>query len=134
MFDLVLEDRISNFFCSLFIDEFGRVAAHEDDGVLARELLLQELQVGKNVQAVDAAVRPEVDQDKLVSQVLHTDRCRIKPGMLVGELFGLHRIQLLARQGIQLLQVPCHRIDVPLRENVVARTCLITLEFNREGL
>jgi hypothetical protein len=45
-----------------------------DDDELARVLLLEPLEVGDDVQAVDAAVGPEVEQHDLAAQLRERER------------------------------------------------------------
>ena len=96
VFDFILEDGVADLLGPFFIDKLGRVAAHEHNGVLSCELLLQKLQVRQHVQAVDAAVGPEVDQRELAAQVsLHRHGLRVEPDVVLGELLRPHLIQLL---------------------------------------
>ena len=69
MLDLVLENGVSDFLSAFFIDKLCGVASHENNGVFSLELLLQKLEVRQHVKAVDAAVRPEVNEDDLATQV-----------------------------------------------------------------
>ena len=69
MLNFVLQDGISDLLSTLLIYKLGRVAAHEDDSILASKFLLEELQVWQHVQAVYAAVGPEVNQSEFAAQV-----------------------------------------------------------------
>ena len=98
MLDLVFEDCVSDFFSAFFVDKFCGVAPHENDGVFALELLLQKLEVWQHVQAVDAAVRPEVNKDDLATQVsLDREWLRVEPDVVLWELLRLHLILLTRR-------------------------------------
>ena len=95
MFDLVLKNGISHFLRSFLIDKLGGVAPHEHNSVLAGKLLFQELQIWQHMQAIDAAVGPEVNQGQFASQVaLNRYRCRVEPNMVIGELLSSHLINL----------------------------------------
>ena len=72
MLDLVAHDCLKNAGRILFILEFGRMDA--DHHNLIGILLFQLLQVRNDVHAVDAAVRPEIEQYDFASQVLEPDR------------------------------------------------------------
>ena len=64
---------------SFLVVELGGVDA--DDDQLVGVLLLQLGQVGQGVDAVDAAERPEIEQDDLAAQVLELDRTGgVEPG------------------------------------------------------
>ena len=94
--DFIFEDRIPNFLRPLFIDKLGRMAPHEDNRVLAGEFLFQKLEVGQHVQAVDAAVGPKIDEDKLAAEVpLNGQRLRIEPNVILREFLGLNQALLL---------------------------------------
>ena len=93
MLDIVFKNGVSHFFCSLFIDKFGSVTAHKDNCVFACKFLLEKLKIWQDMQAVDAAVRPEVYEHELASQVLlHTERSRVEPDVMMRELLSPHLI------------------------------------------
>ena len=69
--DLVAEDRLADAFAIFFVFELGGVDA--DDHQLVFVLLFQLGQVGKGVDAVDAAEGPEVEEDDLALEVLELD-------------------------------------------------------------
>ncbi len=62
------------FSVSLLGVELGGVDADHDELVLV--FLLELGEVGQDVVAVDAAIRPEVEQDDLAAQLLEADRAR----------------------------------------------------------
>ena len=79
MADFVAQDGLADAFGVLLVFELGRVDA--DDDQFVGILLLQLGQVGQNVHAVDAAQRPEIEQDDLAAEVLQTERAgRVEPG------------------------------------------------------
>jgi hypothetical protein len=67
MRQLVALDDAADVFRVALVVELGRV--HADDHQLLRVLLLQPLQLWDDVEAVDATVRPEVEQHDLAAQV-----------------------------------------------------------------
>ena len=70
--DLVAEHGLGDVLRVLFGLELGRVDADHDDFVGIG--LLELLQLGQDVHAVDAAVGPEIEQDELAAQLLEVDR------------------------------------------------------------
>lgn len=62
MFDFVPQNRSFYVIARFFVRELGRMAADDDESLARRELLLQPMQLGKDMKAVDAAVREEIDQ------------------------------------------------------------------------
>src|SRR6266850_2069306 len=66
MLNLVAENDAADILEVFFVFELGRVDA--DDDQLVRILFLELLQIGNDVNAVDAAVGPEVEQHNLASQ------------------------------------------------------------------
>ena len=78
MFDFVPDDRATNGLGVFLVVKLRRVAANDDQ--LVRILLFEILQVGQDMNAVDAAVGPEVDQDDLSPQILQRDFAgRVEP-------------------------------------------------------
>ena len=78
MFDVVSGDDASDVVGFALIGELG--AVNSDDHQLVRVLQLEALQIGNDVDAVDAPVGPEVEQDDLSPQVGQLDRsCDIEP-------------------------------------------------------
>ena len=67
MFDFVADNGLSDGFSVFLVFEFRRVAA--DDHEFVGIFLFEIFQVGQNVDAVDAAVRPEVDQHDLAAHI-----------------------------------------------------------------
>ena len=63
--DLVAADDLPDVLGGLLVGELRRV--HADDDELVGVLLLELLQVRQDVDAVDAAVGPEVEQDDLAA-------------------------------------------------------------------
>jgi len=60
---------------------------HADDDQLSAVLLLEALEIRNDVQAVDAAVRPEIEQDDLAAKRLQRQRRRdVEPGEAGGEI------------------------------------------------
>ncbi len=66
MLNLVAENDAADILEVFFVFELGRVDA--DDDQLVRILFLELLQIGNDVDAVDAAVSPEIQQHHLASQ------------------------------------------------------------------
>ena len=68
MLDLVAKDGVADVVHHLLVGELGRVDADDHQvGVL----LLQPLEIGDDVHAVDAAVGPEVQEDDASLEVGH---------------------------------------------------------------
>lgn len=74
MFDLIPQRGSADVFGLLLIVELRRM--HADDDQLFRIFLLEVFQVRQDVHAVDAAVRPEVEDDDLAPQILQRDWTR----------------------------------------------------------
>src|SRR5262245_50733171 len=69
MLDTVAEDGVANVMVHLLVRKLGTMDAdHLKRCVL--ELLLKVLEVGKDVHAVDAAIRPKIQEDDLALQSL----------------------------------------------------------------
>ena len=85
--DFVPQHGLADVLGFLLAVELG--AVHADDDDLVGVLLFELGQVGQRVDAVDAAERPEVEQDDLPLQILHRDRPgRVEPVHLLRELGG----------------------------------------------
>src|SRR5688572_29659963 len=84
MFNLVSEDDAANVLGIFFVFEFGGMNA--DDNQLVRIFLLQPLEIRNDVNAVDAAVGPEVEQDNFALQPSERKRLvRVQPAAMTGE-------------------------------------------------
>jgi len=59
--DVVLQHSVPYFIGALLVFELGAMTPNKYNGVLPRELLLQIFDVWQDVQAVDAAICPEID-------------------------------------------------------------------------
>src|SRR5262249_23858028 len=78
MSDLVAQYRLADVFRAFLVLELGRM--HADDHELVGLLRLKLLQIGDDVHAVDAAIRPEIEQHDFAAQVTQADRFfRIEP-------------------------------------------------------
>ncbi len=74
MLDLISHDRLTNALRIMLGIELARVHANHYDIVRIRFLKLLEL--WQHVHAIDAAVRPEIEHDKLAAQIFEIDRAR----------------------------------------------------------
>ena len=71
------------------------MAAHENYGIFSSKLLLKELKVRYDMQAIDAAVGPKVDQSQFAFEItLNRQRRRVKPNVVRGELLCPHLADL----------------------------------------
>ena len=78
MFDLVTHNGITDVPGIFFVVEFCRMDADDDD--LIGILFFQKRQIREYVHAVDAAKRPEIQNDNFAFQILHVDGLsRIQP-------------------------------------------------------
>ena len=89
MFDLVANDGSANVFRILFVRELRRMHADDDD--VARVFVLEELQIGQDVHAVDAAIRPEIEEHDLAAEILQLDRSgNIEPAVAAVKQVSRH--------------------------------------------
>ncbi len=89
MFDVVADDGTANVFRIFFVRELRRM--HADHDQFLRILVFQELEVGQDVHAVDAAKRPEIDQHDLAAEILQLDGSRnVEPAVAAIEQVGRH--------------------------------------------
>ena len=89
----VAPDNLPDVLRRLLVGELGGV--HADDHELVGEPLFELLQVRNDVDAVDAAVGPEVEQDHLSSKRLQRERCRhVEPGDRPAQLGRTNRGRL----------------------------------------
>ena len=72
MFEPVAKNDLADVVGIAFIVEFGRVNA--DHHEFLGKLRFEPLEIGDDVNAVDAAVRPEVEDDDLAAQLLEGQR------------------------------------------------------------
>jgi hypothetical protein len=87
--DLIAQDGLADVFGHALSGELGRV--HADDHELFRVLGFELLQVGDHVDAVDAAVSPEVEQHHLAPQVAQAERAvRVEPFDIRREIRGVN--------------------------------------------
>jgi hypothetical protein len=109
--DLVPEHRLADRLRVLLGLELGRVDADHDQ--LVGPLFFEPGQVGHDVDAVDAAVSPEVEEDDLPLEVLERERLAgiepRQPGLELGGLVAVLRqvvfrlLRLLGGRGLGLL-------------------------------
>ena len=86
----VAADRLPDHLWVALVRELRRVDADRDEG-LALKLPLDRRQHGQRVQAIDSAVRPEVEEHDPPAQVLAREQARdVEPGRLEGEGGGAH--------------------------------------------
>ena len=88
MLHFVAKYGVSHLGGPLLIDEFSGVTSHEDDRGFLCKLSLQVLHVREHMQAVDAAVGPEVDEHQFVLELVpEGEGLRVEPHVASREIF-----------------------------------------------
>jgi len=78
MSDLVASDSVAKGGCLALLGEFGGVNPDDDQDIVVRGF--QRLQLREDVQAVDSAIRPEIEQHHASSEVREAERMwRVEP-------------------------------------------------------
>src|SRR4051812_40349659 len=91
MLQVVTQDRLADRLRVFLVLKLGRVDA--DDDQFIGPLLLELGQIRHDVDAVDAAERPEIKQNYLALEVLECERlARIEPGSAALQLWGLGQL------------------------------------------
>ena len=94
MFDVVADDRLPDIFRILFVVKFGGVHTDHQEGGFP-VLSFQISQIRQDVQAIDAAVGPEVEEhDMPLQQVEGQGAVRVEPKGGFRKSGRLHRIHL----------------------------------------
>ncbi len=89
MCDVLAQDGLPNVGRLALIGELWRVNTNDND--LCRIPLLNRPQRGQNVQAVDSAIRPEIEDDQATAQVSERHRSTdVKPGERRREIGGTY--------------------------------------------
>ncbi len=95
--DFVAQNGFADIFAVFLRVELGRVDADDDD--LVGVLLFQLGQVGQRVNAVDAAERPEVEDDDLAAQVFELDGAGgVEPAAAAVQFGGRMEVLLSGRR------------------------------------
>ena len=126
--NLVAQHGVADVFGHLFVVELGRVHADKRDGITG-VALLQLGEIGQDVDAVDAAVGPEIEHGDFAGELLaEGQRRRVEP-ILAGRELGR----------AELFGLPVHPLDVgpelldACRELRAARRQISRLAKRREA-
>ena len=97
VFNLILQNSCPNFFSTFFVYKFCRVTSHENHRLFTSEFLFKEFYVRNYMQAVDAAISPEINQGYFTHQIFNWDGSRVEPIMIWWKFFCLHLLLLFQR-------------------------------------
>ena len=107
--DLVAQHGVADVRRHLFVFELGRVHADKRDRITGVPFL-QLGEVGQHVDAVDAAVGPEIEHDNLAGELpVERKRRRVEPIFAIGERRRAESFGLLVHpldMGLELLEQP----------------------------
>lgn len=87
---IVLQNSFSHLFRSFFIYKLGRMAAKKHDGIMVLVFFFQIAEFWQNMETVDAAVCPEVNQNDFVFEMVVKRQIMscVKPRMATWKFFG----------------------------------------------